>query len=68
MTNTIIEYPALIYKAKNNTYIANCITKKIVSYGNSEQTALKNLENILSAENNEFLVKVKPMYGIQLIS
>ena len=67
MKNTIIEYPALIYKGKNNTYIANCITKKIVSYGKSEQTALKNLENILSVESNEFLIKVKPMYGIQLI-
>ncbi len=62
MTYTVLEYPALVYKSKNNTYIANCIIKKMVGYGKSEYIAVKNLENILNRNKTDFAVKVKPVY------
>lgn len=57
-----MQYPALIYKSKNNTYVANCIIKKIVGFGKSEELAVLNLEKLLNKENTDFPVKVKPVY------
>ena len=57
MTITEIQYPALIYKNnKNNVFVANCIVKKLIGFGHSEQDAILNLEN------TDFPVKVKPVY------
>ena len=62
MPFTVVEYPALIYKSKNNMYVANCITKKLVGYGKSEHIAVKNLETILNKDKTDFPVRVKPVY------
>lgn len=66
MTITEIQYPALIYKNnknnKNNVFVANCIVKKLIGFGHSEQDAILNLEKILERENTDFPVKVKPVY------
>ncbi len=64
MTYTILEYPALIYKNKSNTYVANCITKKLVGYGKSEKIAVKNLENILNSRKTDYPIRVKPVYRL----
>lgn len=66
MERTVIEYPAIIYKSSNNKYIANCITKRIVCYGKSEQTALKNLENLLNGVCTDYQIKIKPIFGLNL--
>lgn len=67
MTCLSVEYPALIYKNnKNNLFIANCFVKNIIGMGRTEVEAIKNLENSLSLTNNEFLVKVKPMYELKI--
>ena len=62
MEYTAIQYPALIYKSKNNVYVANCIIKKIVGFGKSEQAAITNLEKLLNCQQNDFPIKVKPVY------
>ncbi|MFR1503491.1 MAG: hypothetical protein ACLSUS_05240 [Opitutales bacterium] len=63
MTITEIQYPALIYKNnKNNVFVANCIVKKLIGFGHSEQDAILNLEKNLERENTDFPVKVKPVY------
>lgn len=62
MEYTTMQYPALIYKSKNNVYVANCIIKKIVGFGKSEQSAIANLEKLLNSEKTDFPVKVKPVY------
>lgn len=63
MQYTVMEYPAIIYKnAKNDTYIANCITKKLIGYGNSEYNAVKNLEILLNKDKTDYPVRVKPVY------
>lgn len=62
MKYTSMEYPALIYRSKNNTYVANCIIKKIVGFGHSEESAISNLEKILNREKTDFPIKVKPVY------
>ena len=42
MTITEIQYPALIYKNnKNNVFVANCIVKKLIGFGHSEQDWVK---------------------------
>ena len=65
MSYIILEYPALIYKnKKNDTYVANCITKKLVGYGKSESLAIKNLEKILNSKKTDFPVRVKPVYKL----
>lgn len=64
MTYTILEYPALIYKNKSNTYVANCITKKLVGYGKSETIAVKNLEHILNSRKTDYPIRVKPVYKL----
>lgn len=66
MERTVIEYPAIIYKSRNNTYIANCITRKIVCYGENEHTAIKNLEKLLNAVCTDYQIKIKPIYGFNL--
>lgn len=63
MTYTTLQYPALIYKStKSNIFVANCIIKKLIGYGKSEQDAISNLERILERENSDFPIKVKPVY------
>lgn len=62
MSYIILEYPALIYKSKNDTFVANCITKKLVGYGKNERAAVKNLEKILNSRITDFPVRVKPVY------
>ena len=62
MESTYICYPALVYKNKNkNVFVANCIIKKLVGFGQTEYDAVLNLENILNNTNPEFPVKVKPV-------
>lgn len=43
-------------------FVANCIVKKLIGFGHSEQDAILNLEKILERENTDFPVKVKPVY------
>lgn len=63
MDYTSIQYPALIYKNHNsNVFVANCIMKKLVGFGHSEQDAISNLEKILNKGNADFPVTVKPVY------
>lgn len=63
MTYTSVLYPALVYKnTKNNVFVANCIIKKLIGYGHSEQEAINNLETILNISSKEYPVKVKPVY------
>jgi len=58
-----IQYPALIYKSKNNNvFIANCIIKNLIGYGKTEKDAVCNLEKILNNLNKEYPVKIKPVY------
>ena len=64
MSYIILEYPALVYKNKNDMFVANCITKKLVGYGKNEKAAVKNLENILNQRETDFPVRVKPVYKI----
>lgn len=68
MHNTIIEYPALIYKSdKNNVFVANCIIKKLIGFGRTESDAIDNLQNILNTATGpceEYFVKVKPLYSL----
>ena len=62
-----VEYPALIYKNnKNNLYVANCFIKNLVGMGKTEIEAIENLENSLSILQKEYVVKVKPMYGLKM--
>lgn len=64
MNNTSIIYPALIYKSKNNTFIANCITKKLIGFGSTEKAAIANLEKILNNKESDYPIKVKPVYKL----
>lgn len=58
-----IQYPALIYKNKNNNiFIANCIIKNLIGYGRNEEDAILNLEKVLNKNSKEYPVKVKPVY------
>lgn len=67
MTCLCVEYPALIYKNnKNNLFVANCFIKNIVGMGRTEIEAIRNLENSLSISNEEYLVKIKPMYELKM--
>ena len=62
-----VEYPALIYKNnKNNLFIANCFVKNLVGMGKTENEAMENLEKSLSKIQNEYVVKIKPMYEIKM--
>lgn len=63
MSQTSALYPALIYKSpKNNVFVANCIVKKLVGYGQSEKDAISNLEKILNNSSSDYPVKIKPVY------
>ena len=63
MLHTCIQYPALVYKNNtSNVFVANCIIKKLVGFGTSEEAAVLNLEKILNKQNTEYPVKVKPVY------
>ncbi len=63
MSNTSILYPALIYKNnKTNVFVANCLIKNFIGYGQSEEAAITNLENILNRSSNDYPVKIKPVY------
>lgn len=63
MTCSSIEYPALVYKSpKNNIFVANCIIKKLIGYGQTEKAALMNLESVLKQNNTDYPIKVKPVY------
>lgn len=65
MNTAIIEYPALVYKnSKNNVFVANCIMKKLIGFGKTETEALNNLENVLSKIDEEFSVRIKPIYNL----
>ncbi len=65
MQISTVEYPALIYKsAKNNGFVANCIIKKLIGFGRTEKDAISNLESMLNSMNDEYFVKVKPMYNL----
>ena len=67
MELSIVEYPALVYQGnRNNVFIANCIMKNLVGYGRSELDAIENLEKALSDANAEYIVKVKPINGLEL--
>ena len=62
-----VEYPALIYKNnKSNLFIANCFVKNLVGMGKTENEAMENLEKSLSKIQNEYVVKIKPMYEIKM--
>ena len=63
MSYTVIEYPALIYKnEQKNIFIANCIIKKLIGYGQTEQAAIINLESTLKNLNTDYEIKVRPIY------
>ncbi len=63
MNCSIVEYPALVYKNnKNNVFIANCIIKNLIGYGQTEKDALVNLEKVLKKVSSEYPIKVKPVY------
>lgn len=67
MELSIIEYPAIIYQGnRNNVFIAACIMKNLLGYGKTENEAVENLERALSEDHSEYIVKVKPMQGLQL--
>ena len=58
-----IQYPALIYKSRrNNVFIANCIIKNLIGYGQTEEDAVSNLEKVLNNLSCDYPVKVKPVY------
>lgn len=60
---TEIQYPALIYRSKNNKiFVANCIIKNLVGYGKTEKAAISNLESVLNRLNKEYPITVKPVY------
>ena len=62
--STYIEYPALIYKSRNNhVFVANCIMKKLVGYGKTEAEAVNNLENVLNKNIQDYFVRIKPVYN-----
>lgn len=68
MSCSTIEYPALVYKNdKNNVFVANCIMKKLIGFGRTEEAAIENLETVLSKTSDEYFVKVKPMYQLSSI-
>lgn len=63
MNCSIVEYPALVYKNNNNNvFIANCIIKNLIGYGQTEKDALVNLEKVLKKVSSEYPIKVKPVY------
>ncbi len=67
MEISIIEYPATVYQGnRNKVYIASCIMKNLVGYGRSAEDALNNLENALAEISKDYIVKVKPVSGLQL--
>ncbi len=64
MDSAYIEYPALIYKSRNNhVFIANCIMKKLIGYGKTESEAVKNLERVLNSGIQEYFVRIKPVHN-----
>ncbi len=63
METIFIEYPALVYKSdKNNVFVANCICKKLIGFGKTEQDALINLEKLLNESDSDYPVKVTPKH------
>ena len=60
MSCITVEYPALVYKNnKNKLYVANCITKKLLGYGRTEEDAIVNLEAVLNKAVTDYPVKVR---------
>ncbi len=63
MSNTSIQYPALVYKNnKSNVFVANCIIKNLIGYGHSEEAAIANLQDVLNRLHNDYPVRIKPVY------
>ncbi len=63
METTSLQYPVLIYKSKkNNTFVANCIIKNMIGFGDSEKAALSNLNNMLNKPDADYPVILKPVY------
>lgn len=65
METTYIEYPALVYKSdKNNVFVANCICKKLIGFGKTEQDAVANLEQLLNSAEQEYFIRVTPRHAL----
>ncbi len=69
MTKTIefIEYPVLIYRDNRGCgFLANCLIKNIIAFGKTEIQAIKNIEETLKELTNDYYVRVKPIYKLDL--
>lgn len=63
----MIEYPAMIYKTgRSNTYIANCMVKNLIGFGQSEDAAIKNLKDSLLSLAEEVDISITPIYGLSM--
>lgn len=63
MHQTSVLYPALIYKnEKSKVFVANCIIKKLIGYGHTENDAICSLERMLNKADSDYPVKIKPVY------
>ncbi len=60
-----IEYPALVYKARNtNTFIANCIIFNLIGFGKTETEAISKLYDSICEIKKGYSITIKPMYSI----
>lgn len=63
----MIEYPAMIYKnSRSKTYVANCMVKNIIGFGQSEDAAIKNLKDSLQSVANTCDITIKPIYRLSM--
>ena len=62
-----IEYPVLIYRDNRGCgFLANCLIKNIIAFGKTEIQAINNIEKNLKELTQDYCVKVKPIYKLQL--
>lgn len=63
----MIEYPAMIYKnSRSKTYVANCLVKNLIGFGQSEEDAIKNLKESLQSITETFDINITPVYGLPM--
>lgn len=57
---TAIEYPVLVYKnPKTKNFIANCINFNLLSFGKTEQEAMKNIEKTIVEKTKNSTISLK---------
>lgn len=61
----MIEYPAMIYKTGKG-YMANCMVKNFVGFGQTEEAAVNNLRSALKSTEKLKEFCIKPVYGLLL--